>query len=76
MYGAMVDGSFLIALLPWLPGRRRGCCSAGWRCRWRSGSCAPCAAHTDGPTLNEALAQTGMLQLAFCLLLSAGILAS
>ena len=32
--------------------------------------------HTDGPTLNEALAQTGALQLAFCLLLSAGILAS
>ena len=31
--------------------------------------------HADGPTLNEALAQTGVLQLAFCLLLSAGILA-
>jgi 1,4-dihydroxy-2-naphthoate polyprenyltransferase len=33
-------------------------------------------AHVDGPTLNAALAQTGMLQLAFCVLLSAGILAS
>jgi len=32
--------------------------------------------HADGPTLNEVLAQTGMLQLAFCLLLSAGVLAS
>ena len=32
--------------------------------------------HTDGPTLNAALARTGMLQLAFCILLSAGILAS
>jgi 1,4-dihydroxy-2-naphthoate octaprenyltransferase len=32
--------------------------------------------HTDGPTLNEALARTGLLQLAFCLLLSAGVLAS
>jgi 1,4-dihydroxy-2-naphthoate octaprenyltransferase len=30
--------------------------------------------HTDGPTLNQALAGTGMLQLVFCLLLSAGIL--
>ena len=30
--------------------------------------------HTDGPTLNVALGQTGMLQLAFCVLLSAGIL--
>jgi 1,4-dihydroxy-2-naphthoate octaprenyltransferase len=32
--------------------------------------------HSDGPTLNEALAGTGMLQLAFCVLLSAGILLS
>ena len=30
--------------------------------------------HADGPTLNEALARTGMAQLAFCVLLSAGIL--
>jgi 1,4-dihydroxy-2-naphthoate octaprenyltransferase len=30
--------------------------------------------HTDGPTLNEALARTGMVQLLFCVLLSAGIL--
>jgi 1,4-dihydroxy-2-naphthoate polyprenyltransferase len=32
--------------------------------------------HDDGPTLNGALAKTGMLQLAFCLLLSAGLIAS
>jgi 1,4-dihydroxy-2-naphthoate octaprenyltransferase len=32
--------------------------------------------HVDGPTLNAALARTGMLQLAFCVLLSVGILAS
>ena len=32
--------------------------------------------HSDGPTLNEALAGTGMLQLVFCVLLSAGILLS
>ncbi len=32
--------------------------------------------HVDGPTLNVALARTGLLQLAFCLLLSAGILAA
>jgi 1,4-dihydroxy-2-naphthoate octaprenyltransferase len=30
--------------------------------------------HVDGPTLNAALARTGVLQLAFCLLLGAGIL--
>jgi 1,4-dihydroxy-2-naphthoate octaprenyltransferase len=32
--------------------------------------------HDDGPTLNEALAKTGMLQLAFCVLLSVGLLLS
>jgi 1,4-dihydroxy-2-naphthoate polyprenyltransferase len=32
--------------------------------------------HSDGPTLNAALARTGMLQLVFCVLLSAGILLS
>ncbi|HEV2814859.1 MAG TPA: 1,4-dihydroxy-2-naphthoate polyprenyltransferase [Solirubrobacteraceae bacterium] len=32
--------------------------------------------HSDGPTLNRALAGTGMLQLVFCVLLSAGILLS
>jgi 1,4-dihydroxy-2-naphthoate octaprenyltransferase len=31
---------------------------------------------TDGPSLNEALAQTGMLQLTFCMLLAAGLLLS
>jgi 1,4-dihydroxy-2-naphthoate octaprenyltransferase len=32
--------------------------------------------HTDGPALNQALAQTAMLELAFCVLLSVGILLS
>ena len=31
---------------------------------------------TDGPSLNAALAGTGMLQLCFCVLLSAGLLLS
>ena len=31
---------------------------------------------TDGPALNGAFARTGLLQLAFCVLFSAGILAS
>ena len=31
---------------------------------------------TDGPSLNGALAQSGMLQLTFCMLLSAGLLLS
>jgi 1,4-dihydroxy-2-naphthoate octaprenyltransferase len=32
--------------------------------------------HTDGPSLNQALAKTGQLQLAFCVLLAAGLLLS
>jgi len=32
--------------------------------------------HTDGPTLNQALARTGQLQLAFCVLLAGGLLLS
>jgi 1,4-dihydroxy-2-naphthoate octaprenyltransferase len=32
--------------------------------------------HTDGPSLNQALARTGLLQLTFCALLSAGLLLS
>jgi 1,4-dihydroxy-2-naphthoate octaprenyltransferase len=32
--------------------------------------------HTDGPTLNGALARTGMLQLLFCTLLATGLLLS
>ena len=42
----------------------------------RARSIATVRTHADGPTLNGALARTGMLQLAFCVLLSAGILAS
>lgn len=34
------------------------------------------ATHTDGPTLNGALAGTGQLELVFCVVLSAGILLS
>ena len=32
------------------------------------------ASHTDGPTLNSALARAGLLELAFCLLLTIGLL--
>jgi 1,4-dihydroxy-2-naphthoate octaprenyltransferase len=78
MYATMVYGSYVVAPLPWLLGAPL---SPWLLLCWLS---LPLAVrivrnvrrHTDGPTLNEALAQTGMLQLAFCLLLSVGILAS
>jgi 1,4-dihydroxy-2-naphthoate polyprenyltransferase len=75
LYAAMIYGSYVVAPLPWLLGPLSPWLLLAW-------VTLPLAAklvrtvrnHTDGPTLNEALAQTGMLQLAFCLLLSAGIL--
>jgi 1,4-dihydroxy-2-naphthoate octaprenyltransferase len=77
LYGVMIYGSYLLAPLPWL----LGSLSAWLLLSWLT---LPLAVrivrtvrrHADGPTLNEALAQTGMLQLAFCLLLCVGILAS
>jgi 1,4-dihydroxy-2-naphthoate octaprenyltransferase len=77
MYTVMVYGAFVTALIPWLFGPLKA---------WTA-LCLlaiPLAAklvqtvrtHTDGPTLNEALAGTGRLQLVFCVLLSIGILLS
>ena len=77
LYGAMTYVAYLVAPLPWLLGPLSPWLLLSWLT-------LPLAVklvrtvrrHADGPTLNEALAQTGLLQLAFCLLLSAGILAS
>ncbi|MGI8556798.1 MAG: 1,4-dihydroxy-2-naphthoate polyprenyltransferase [Solirubrobacteraceae bacterium] len=78
VYTAMVGLAFPLALVPWLAG---GSLSA-----WLALTllAAPLAAPvvrtvrsaTDGPSLNDALARTGALQLVFCVLLSAGVLAS
>ncbi|HEX4363516.1 MAG TPA: 1,4-dihydroxy-2-naphthoate polyprenyltransferase [Solirubrobacteraceae bacterium] len=77
LYGVIVYGAYVVAPLPWLFGSLGPWLLAPWLT-------LPLAVrltravrtHADGPTLNEALAQTGMLQLAFCVLLSAGVLAS
>jgi 1,4-dihydroxy-2-naphthoate octaprenyltransferase len=79
LYAAMVYGAFVCAPLAWLLG---GDGLTAWLLLpWLA---APLAVpvvrivrnRTDGPALNGALARTGMLQLAFCALLSAGLLAS
>ena len=77
LYAAMVYGAFLAAQVPWL---------AGSLSPWLLvvAAALPLAVpvvrtvrtRADGPSLNGALARTGMLQLAFCVLLSAGILLS
>ncbi|MDQ3849251.1 MAG: 1,4-dihydroxy-2-naphthoate polyprenyltransferase [Actinomycetota bacterium] len=77
LYGLMVYGAFLTAPLPALAGALSAWLLACWLA-------LPLAAplvrtvrtHADGPTLNGALARTGILQLAFCLLLAGGILLS
>jgi 1,4-dihydroxy-2-naphthoate octaprenyltransferase len=76
IYGLMIYGAYAVAPVPWL----LGSLSPGLLLPWLT---LPLAVrlvrtvrqHADGPTLNETLAQTGLLQLAFCLLLSAGALA-
>jgi 1,4-dihydroxy-2-naphthoate octaprenyltransferase len=77
LYGAMILVAFLTAPAPWVLGSMSAWLLLPW-------ATAPLALKlvrvvrtlTDGPALNGALAGTGALQLAFCLLFSAGILAS
>jgi len=77
IYALMVYGAYVVAPVPWFAGALSPWLLLPWLT-------LPLAVrlvrivrrHADGPTLNEALAQTGMLQLAFGLLLSAGVLAS
>jgi 1,4-dihydroxy-2-naphthoate polyprenyltransferase len=77
LYEVIVIAAFLLAPVPWPLGSMTAWLLLPWlalplalrplgRVRTR----------TDGPSLNQALAETAMLQLLFCLLLSAGILAS
>ena len=77
LYAAMLLCAFLTAPLPWLLGSLDAWLLLPW-------PAAPLAlrlvrvvrTRTDGPALNGALAGTGALQLIFCLLFSAGILAA
>jgi 1,4-dihydroxy-2-naphthoate octaprenyltransferase len=77
LYAGIVGGAFVTAILPWVAGSLTAWLALSWLA-------LPLAIpvirtvrdRTDGPSLNGALAGTGRLQLAFCLLLSAGILAS
>jgi 1,4-dihydroxy-2-naphthoate octaprenyltransferase len=77
MYAGMLALAFLTAPLPWL----LGSLSAWLLLSWLAIPLAlplvrTVRTRTDGPSLNGALAGTGMLQLVFCVLLSAGILLS
>lgn len=76
LYTAMLAVAFLTAPLPWALGSMSAWLLLPW-------AAVPLAlslirivrTRVDGPSLNGALARTGLLQLLFCLLFSAGILA-
>ena len=77
LFALMVYAAYLLAPVTWLFGPLKAWLLLPWLT-------LPLAAmivrtvrnHTDGPSLNETLARTGMLQLAFCMLLAAGLLLS
>ena len=77
IFGLMVYVAFLTAPLPWVLGAL-----SPWLLLPLVLLPAAVAlvrlvrTHSDGPTLNRALARTGLLQLAFCILLSVGLLLS
>lgn len=77
LYTAMVLGAFALAPLPWALGSMTAWLLLPWLALPLAASLVRVVRErVDGPSLNGALAKTGMLQLCFCLLLSAGILAS
>jgi 1,4-dihydroxy-2-naphthoate octaprenyltransferase len=77
LYASIVYLAYLLAPVTWLFGPLKPWVLLPWLT-------LPVAApvvrtvrnRTDGPSLNQALAQTGLLQLAFCMLLAAGLLLS
>jgi 1,4-dihydroxy-2-naphthoate polyprenyltransferase len=77
LFAAMVYGAFLLAPVTWVFGPLEPWLLLPFLA-------IPLAApvvrtvrtRTDGPSLNEALAKTGMLELIFCVLLAAGVLLS
>jgi 1,4-dihydroxy-2-naphthoate polyprenyltransferase len=77
MFAATVYLAFMLAPVTWIFGPLKPWVLLAWLT-------LPLAAqvvrtvrnHTDGPSLNQALAQAGILQLTFCMLLSAGLLLS
>ncbi len=77
LYAGMVFGAYVLLLPTWLSGALDA-----WillpavTIPLAFKLTAVVSQRSDGPSLNEALARTGMLQLAFCALLSAGVLLS
>jgi 1,4-dihydroxy-2-naphthoate polyprenyltransferase len=77
LYAAMVAAAFVTAPLPWPLGSMNAWLLLPWLALPLAlGVTRVVRSRIDGPALNGALAKTGALQLVFCLLYSAGILAA
>ncbi|HEY2161758.1 MAG TPA: 1,4-dihydroxy-2-naphthoate polyprenyltransferase [Solirubrobacteraceae bacterium] len=77
LFAAMVYGAYLLAPVTWLFGPLSAWVLLPWLTLPLAASLVRTVRnHSDGPSLNAALARTGMLQLVFCVLLSAGLLLS
>jgi 1,4-dihydroxy-2-naphthoate polyprenyltransferase len=77
MFAATLGLAFVFALVTWVFGPLTPWVALCWLAIPLAVTlCRLVFTHTDGPSLNEALARTGQLQLVFCVLLSAGLLLS
>jgi 1,4-dihydroxy-2-naphthoate polyprenyltransferase len=77
LYAAVVYLAYVLAPVTWVFGPTTAWVLLPWLTLPLGASVVRLVrTRTDGPSLNGALAQSGMLQLAFCMLLSAGLLLS
>jgi 1,4-dihydroxy-2-naphthoate octaprenyltransferase len=77
VFAAVVYSAFLLAPVVWLFGPLKPWLLLSWLSLPLGARVVRTVRnHIDGPSLNRALAQSGLLQLTFCVLLSAGLLLS
>jgi 1,4-dihydroxy-2-naphthoate octaprenyltransferase len=77
MFATLIYGSYVLAPVTWLFGPLTAWLLLPWlTIPVAAGVVRVVRNRVDGPSLNRALAQTGLLQLTFCVLLSAGLLLS
>jgi len=77
LFAAVVYLAYVLAPVTWVFGPTTAWVMLPWlTLPLATGVVRTVRSRTDGPSLNGALAQSGMLQLAFCTLLSAGLLLS
>jgi 1,4-dihydroxy-2-naphthoate octaprenyltransferase len=77
LYAGMVLLAYPVVLIPWVFGPLRAWLLLPFlTLPIAAGVIRIVSTHSDGPSLNRALAKTGQLQLCFCVLLSIGLLLS